>query len=147
MTIRIEFWNGQLSNKKKYIKYDGRVTTSHNPCLWSDEMNDIYPWRSVYPKAMEYISKYRNNELSDTDFLHGLRYIAYGYNNEGPDKRDYNNIDVIWPGNLTCTHLPRLVVQYDEEKFTIDFYHSESSSDVTNGWKTIVYEGTADFFW
>ena len=57
MMIRIEFWNGLISSKKKYEKYGGLVTTKHNPCLWSNVAIEENPWRNVYNKAIEYLSE------------------------------------------------------------------------------------------
>lgn len=126
--IRIEFWNGQTSHKKKYEKYGGLVTTKHNPCLWTNYDEVEKPWRSVYPKALEYVNQFLNKEINPTDLLHALRYVAYGYNNSGEDKRDYNNADVIWAGNLTIDHKPKLVVKDKDKEYTIYFHFDQTSN-------------------
>jgi hypothetical protein len=147
--IRIEFWNGMYSKKTKYKKYNGLVPTNHNPCLWSNNLNGK-PWRGVYKKALEYINDWKNKKINDTDFLHALRYVAYGYNDIGDDKRYYDDSEVIWPGNLTINHKPRLVVQNDTEIFSIDFYFdnefSLNSLSTDNYWKTNVINDI-DFYW
>ena len=102
--IKLEFWNGQISNKKKYEQYEGLVTTDHNPCLWTNISYESKPWRNVYNKALEYLNDWKENKINDTELLHSLRYVAYGYNNEGDDKRNYDDEEVIWYGNLTIKH-------------------------------------------
>ena len=146
--IRIEFWNGQTSNKKKYEKYGGLVYTSHNPCLWSNVLNDK-PWRGVYKKAVEYIEKWKLNQINDTELLHSLRYVAYGYNDDGNDKRPFDNVDVVWPGNLTTLHKPKLVYMNEitNEKFTLYFYCDNPETDpIDNCWK-IRIEKLSEFYW
>ena len=127
--IRIEFWNGLMSSKKKYEKYDGLVTTKHNPCLWSNVSIGEKPWRNVYNKAIEYVSEWKLNKINATQLLHYLRYVAYGYNNSGIDKRPYDNIDVIWPGNLTTKHKPKLVIKNGDVNYTLYFYFDSSETD------------------
>ena len=92
------------SNKKKYEQYEGLVTTDHNPCLWTNISYESKPWRNVYNKALEYLNDWKENKINDTELLHSLRYVAYGYNNEGDDKRNYDDEEVIWYGNLTIKH-------------------------------------------
>mgnify|MGYP003386297953 CR=1 FL=1 len=53
--IVIEFWNGMTSKKKKYIDYGTRVTTKHNPCLWSNVSVEDKPWCANYDQAILYI--------------------------------------------------------------------------------------------
>lgn len=139
--IRIEFWNGQTSKSKKYTQYGGLVTTKHNPCLWSNILENDKPWRKVYKKAIEYINGWQLKKLNDTDLLHSLRYVAYGYSDDGNDKRAFDDIEVIWPGNLTHNHKPKLVYknEFTNEEFTLYFYYD-------NGWKTNI-EGTTEFYW
>ena len=146
--IKIEFWNGQCSNKKKYEEYGGLVTTGHNPCLWSNVLCDEKPWRNVYIKALEYLEKWKNKEINDSELLHSLRYVAYGYNDNGEDKRSYDNTDVVWPGNLTIKHKPKLTVRNDEEEYTIYFYFNGSEEDLPTDdkWKTIVTDDIM-FYW
>jgi len=146
--IRIEFWNGLISSKKKYEKYDSLVTTKHNPCLWSNVSIEENPWRNVYNKAIEYVSEWKLNKINDTQLLHYLRYVAYGYNNSGIDKRPYDNIDVIWPGNLTTKHKPKLVIQNGDVNYTLYFYFdsSETNNPTEHFWKINIVEKT-DFYW
>lgn len=148
MMIRIEFWNGLISSKKKYEKYGGLVTTKHNPCLWSNVAIEENPWRNVYNKAIEYLSEWKLNKINDTQLLHSLRYVAYGYNNSGEDKRAYDNSDVIWPGNLTTKHKPKLVFQNSDLKYTLNFYfdNSETNNPTEHFWKINIIEST-DFYW
>ena len=107
--IRIEFWNGQTSKKEKYKPYGGLVTTLHNPCLWTNVLEDDKPWRKVYKKAIEYINDWKLKKIDPTELLDSLRYVAYGYNDNGNDKRYFDDTEVIWPGNLTIHHKPKLV--------------------------------------
>jgi len=147
--IRIEFWNGQMSTRKKYEKYDGHVITIHNPCLWTNINEDSKPWRSVYPKALEFIKKYNDKEINSTELLHALRYVAYGYNNNGIDKRDYNNDDVVWPGNLTTKHKPKIIIKNGNNEFSINFYFNgniENDKPTSNNWKCKIIEG-GEFYW
>lgn len=125
--IHIEFWNGMTSKKPKYSIYDYLVPTSHNPCLWSDVGIEEKPWRNVYTKALEIIDKWENNEINNTDFLHWLRYIAYGFSIDGNDKRSYDNSDVVWPGNLTINHRPKLSVKTNDKLFTLNFFYNKES--------------------
>lgn len=149
--IRIEFWNGQLSNKQKYVQYGGLVTTNHNPCLWTSVNEDTKPWRKIYKKAIEYIDDWKMKKIDETELLHCLRYVAYGYNNCGDDKRDFNNTDVIWPGNLTINHKPKLVYKNDitNENFTLYFYFENNFDEkdpTKNHWKIQCEEQTF-FYW
>ncbi len=146
--IRIEFWNGQISHKKKYEQYDGLVTTKHNPCLWSNVLIKEKPWRSVYNKAIEYLSEWKLNKINDTQLLHSLRYVAYGYNNSGEDKRPFDNTDTIWPGNLTTTHKPKLVFQNGDENYTLYFYfdNNEIDNPTEHFWKINIVKNT-EFYW
>ena len=155
---RIEFWNGQTSRKKKYIEHEGLVYTKHNPCLWTN-VSEGKPWRNVYTKAIEYVEKWKKdtaNPNRDTELLHALRYVAYGYSADGEDKRSFNNKDVVWPGNLTILHRPKLVYKNEEtnENFTLYFYYdNENKNDndndnipTKNHWKTRI-EHTTAFYW
>ena len=80
-------------------------------------------------KAIEYLSAWKLNKINDTQLLHSLRYVAYGYNNSGEDKRPYDNIDVIWPGNLTTKHKPKLVFQNGDINYTLYFYFDSSETN------------------
>lgn len=147
--IRIEFWNGQISKKKKYNKYSGLVYTSHNPCLWSNISKDK-PWRNVYSKAVEYIENWKLNKINDTELLHSLRYVAYGYSLDGNDKRSFDNVEVIWPGNLTIGHRPKLVYKNDltNEEFTLNFsFANISDNNPTNHHWKIKMEDVSEFYW
>lgn len=93
------------------------------------------PWRIVYKETIIALTRWNNKELNDTDFLHQLRYIAYGLG-----KRDYNDTKVVWPGNLTINHKPKLCIELNDELFTIEFYYED------NEWKTHKYNG-ANFYW
>jgi hypothetical protein len=139
--IRIEFWNGQTSNKPKYNKYDGLITTKHNPCLWTNVNDDIKPWRKVYGKAIEYINDWKLKNIDDTQLLHSLRYVAYGYSIDGNHKRSFDDTEVIWYGNLTHNHKPKLVYKNEltNEEFTLYFYF-----DIQ--WK-INIEFNTHFYW
>ena len=139
--IRIEFWNGQTSKKLKYNQYGGLVTTKHNPCLWTNVLENDKPWRKVYEKTIEYVNDWKLKKLDDTVLLHSLRYVAYGYSYDGDDKRSFNDTEVIWPGNLTNNHKPKLVYKNDftKEEFTLYFYFD-------NCWK-INIENKTDFYW
>lgn len=139
--IRIEFWNGHVSSKKKYEKHDGHIATKHNPCLWTNHADSEKPWRLVYPEALEYIDKFETGNISCTELLHGLRYVAYGYG-----KRNYDNTDVIWPGNLTIRHKPKLVVIKGSIEFTLCFYFDGDGEPIDNGWKCEKTNG-AHFYW
>lgn len=147
--IRIEFWNGQLSNKPKYYKYNGLVTTSHNPCLWSNKLDDK-PWRGVYKKAIEYIDDWKLKNINDTQLLHCLRYVAYGYNDNGIDKRCFNDNEVVWPGNLTTKHKPKLVYKNDitNENFTLYFiYTNDTENEPTKEYWNVQIDYQTDFYW
>ena len=139
--IRIEFWNGQTSKKLKYKQYGALVTTKHNPCLWTNVLEDDKPWRKVYKKAIEYINDWKLKKIDATELLHSLRYVAYGYNDDGNDKRSFDDTEVIWPGNLTIHHKPKLVYKNDltGEEFTLYFYFD-------NDWK-INLENKIEFYW
>lgn len=137
--IIIEFWNGHTSKKKKYIQYGTRVTTGHNPCLWSTIECENKPWRSTYIKAVEYVEQWKNKEINDTELLHCLRYTAYGN-----DERTYDNTDVIWPGNLTVNHLPMLTYKNNDEEFTLYFYND--SDNVLDNWY-VKQENEIKFYW
>jgi hypothetical protein len=128
--IRIEFWNGQLDKKGNLVK------TKHNPCLWTNINEISKPWRSSYKEALQAISKYFNGELSDEDFLHHIRYVAYGIG-----KRDFDDKEVVWWGNMTELHKPKLVVENFDEKYTINFYYESSE------WKVKIEKDTVDFYW
>lgn len=143
--IRIEFWNGQTS-KKNTKSTGGLVTTDHNPCLWTNESVERKPWRVVYVKAMEYLDLWKENHIDDTSLLHSLRYVAYGYNHDGEDKRTYDNEDVIWPGNLTIKHKPRLTYKNGDEEFTLNFAHSGEGSPTENCWVATKDENV-QFYW
>jgi hypothetical protein len=146
--IRIEFWNGQISHKKKYEKYGGLVTTKHNPCLWTNVAVEGKPWRSVYKKAIEYLSQWKLKKITDTQLLHSLRYVAYGYNNRGEDKRPFNNTDTIWPGNLTPKHNPKLVFQNGEERYTLYFkFENTQADDPTDQFWKINTVKEVEFYW
>lgn len=82
--IRIEFWNGQLDKKGFLVK------TKHNPCLWTNVGVEQKPWRAVYKEAIVVLQKYFKKEISDTDFLHHLRFVAYGLG-----KRDFDDKEVV----------------------------------------------------
>lgn len=146
--IRIEFWNGQVSTKKKYEKYGGLVTTNHNPCLWTNEHEKEKPWRKSYNKAIEYLNQYDNGKIDDTELLHCLRYVAYGYNVDGEDKRPYDDKETIWTGNLTTKHKPKLVYKNNEKEYTLYFTFEGTQHDPPseNKWK-IVKENGACFYW
>lgn len=116
LVVQIEFWNGHLSLKKKYEKHSWHVTTKHNPCLWSNIGSDEKPWRSVYKEAIDAIKKWKASELSDEDFLHLLRYVAYGL-----EKRSFEDVEVVWPGNLSINHQPKLCVNDGQTRYTIQF--------------------------
>jgi hypothetical protein len=139
--IRIEFWNGQTSNKPKYAQYGGLVTTKHNPCLWTNISEDDKPWRKVYKKAIEYIDDWKLKKIDDTELLHSLRYVAYGYSIDGNDKRFFDDTEVIWYGNLTIGHKPKLVYvnEISKEEFTLYFYFDSC-------WKIDVKYET-QFYW
>ena len=164
--IRYEFWNGQTSRKKKYAQYEGLVTTKHNPCLWTSvgtvcedcSRQDINqpskneseptlctnckPWRGVYVSASEVLDKWEKGELNDTDFLHHLRYVAYGIG-----KREFDNAEVVWPGNLTTEHRPKLSVERDDGSiYTIRFVNEGNDDDPIHGWTATRDEG-ATFYW
>ena len=163
--IRYEFWNGQTSRKKKYVQYEGLVTTKHNPCLWTnvgaicedciqnnEEWNkeeagskcctSCKPWRGVYTSASEILDQWKRGELDDTELLHHLRFVAYGIG-----KREFDNTEVIWPGNLTSCHRPKLSVESEDGSvYTIRFTKDEDDSDATRGWKATQEEG-ASFYW
>ena len=142
--IRIEFWNGQISKKQKYIQYGGLVTTLHNPCLWSNVLENDKPWRKVYKKAIEYIDNWKLKQIDDTELLHCLRYVAYGYCETGNDKRLFDDTEVIWPGNLTINHKPKLVYKNDitKEEFTLNFLFDSAK----NNWK-VNMENQTEFYW
>jgi len=146
--IRIEFWNGHISNKKRYEPYGGHVTTNHNPCLWANHDEDDKPHRAVYNKALEFLDKYKDGEISATELLHGLRYVAYGYSTDGHDKREYDNADVVWTGNLTTKHRPKVAVKDDSDEYTIDFYFDGDENDKPSDhkWKTVITKNTI-FYW
>lgn len=148
--IRIEFFNGQTSTKSKYIKTGGLVTTSHNPCLWTNVEEINKPWRKVYTKAIEYIQDWMEKKINSTELLHSLRYVAYGYNDVGDDKREFNDITVIWPGNLTVLHRPKLVYSNEitGENFTMYFFFDggEESDPTKNHW-AIRIENQTEFYW
>ena len=166
--IRYEFWNGQTSQKKKYVQYEGLVTTKHNPCLWTNvgaicedciqrnkERNrneeeagpttcctSCKPWRGVYTSASEVLCQWERGELNDTELLHHLRFVAYGIG-----KREFDDTAVIWPGNLTSCHRPKLSVEKEDGSlYTIRFTKDEDDKDATRGWKACREEG-ATFYW
>lgn len=158
--IRYEFWNGQTSKKKKYSQHDGLVTTNHNPCLWTNvgvvcddcanrserEEGSCFasckPWRGVHDSASRILDRWEQGELSDTCFLHHLRFVAYGLG-----KRDFQNSEVVWPGNLTTKHRPKLSVERENGSLcTIRFLMAEDSTDPTCGWTASREEG-ATFYW
>ncbi len=143
--ICIEFWNGHTSKNPKYNQYGGLVTTKHNPCLWSNVSEDNKPWRKVYKKAIEYVNEWKlkklDNAADHSELLHNLRYVAYGYSDDGHDKRFFDDTEVIWPGNLTNDHKPKLVYKNDftKEEFTLYFYFDDH-------WK-INIENKTEFYW
>ena len=139
--IRIEFWNGQLNKKGELIK------TKHNPCLWSNVNCDEFPWRRSYINAVEVLDRWINKEMDDTTLLHHLRFIAYGLG-----KRDYDDCEVVWWGNMTPQHTPKLVVEnYSlcsfplrgdcEKKFTLYFRFEDAE------WRVEKIDGEAEFYW
>lgn len=103
--IRLEFWNGHNNTSKKNLKYHGHMKTSPNPCLWSNIGIETHPWREVYQDALKALDRWYKKELTDTEFLHHLRYVAYGLG-----KRHFDDREVVWPSNLTIRHEPKLVV-------------------------------------
>jgi hypothetical protein len=140
--IRIEFWNGHLSKSKKskvnfWSTPMPHVISKHNPCLWSNFDMETKPWRRVYIQALEAINDWERGKLSANEFLHHLRYIAYGIG-----KRDFDDVEVVWPGNLTINHKPKLVVSTQKEQFIIDFYNEDEEWKAI---KTIVQ--SAKFYW
>lgn len=153
--IRIEFWNGQTSNKPKYMPFDGLVFTSHNPCLWTNAEELDKPWRKVYAKAIEFVEEWKSDKINPTELLHSLRYVAYGYNHCGEDKRAFDDTQVIWPGNLTTTHRPKLTYlnENTNEKWTLyftfeNYEETNAYSDSTkNQWAICVEEDQAIFYW
>ncbi len=129
--IRIEFWNGQLDKKGNLVK------TKHNPCLFTNVGVEEKPWRASYKEALEVISKWNAQSLTTTDFLHHLRFVAYGLG-----KRDFNDTLVVWWGNMTTKHKPQLSVDYENEQYTIYFNYD----DTQNEW--ICYKRLgAEFYW
>ena len=128
--IRIEFWNGQLDKKGNLVK------TKHNPYLWTnfDEINK--PWRSSYKEALVVINKFHNKEFTDEEFLHHVRFVAYCL-----CKRNFDDKEVVWWGNMTELHKPKLIVENLDEKYTIHFYYEN------NQWNTQVEKGVIDFYW
>ena len=146
--VRLEFWNGHVSRKKRYEKYGGLVTTKHNPCLWANVSVKDKPWRNVYNKALQYITEWNLNQINDTELLHSLRYVAYGYNNAGDDKRHFNDADTIWPGNLTTSHKPKLVFQNCEEIYTLYFnFENDKIDDPTAHFWKITKVNCVEFYW
>ena len=91
--------------------------------------------RSSYKEALTIINKFINNDLSDEEFLHNVRYVAYGLG-----KRDFDD-KVVWWGNMTEFHKPKLVVEIHNVKYTIHFYYEQ------NRWKSQTEKDTADFYW
>jgi hypothetical protein len=82
--------------------------------------------------------------------LHYLRYDAYGYDINGKDKRNFDDIQVIWPGNLTVSHRSKLVYSNDitEEKFTLYFsFDNDSDTDPTKNHWTIYIGDHTEFYW
>lgn len=148
--IRIEFWNGQTSKKKKYAQFDGLVFSYHNPCLWTNIDENDKPWRKVYSKAIEFIEEWKLQKINPTELLHCLRYVAYGYNDDGEDKRNFDNTQVIWPGNLTVKHRPKLIYSNDitKENFTLYFtFDNDLETDSTKNHWTINIENQTNFYW
>lgn len=135
MDVRIEFWNGHKNKSKKNAQYHGHVKTRHNPCLWSNSNVDTHPWRLVYKEALIVLDKWQHKEFDDTEFLHHLRYVAYGLG-----KRSFDDTEVIWPGNLTPQHEPMVCISIGNEAYTIKF------NFVDNAWTTKVVP-TAEFVW
>lgn len=129
--IRIEFWNGQLDKKGNLVK------TKHNPCLYTNFGIEEKPWRASYPEMLKVIERWNNNEFNCTDFLHHLRFVAYGLG-----KRDFNDTEVVWWGNMTKLHKPKLSVKYKDEEYTIYFTFDND----TNEWNSIKKDG-AEFYW
>ncbi len=88
--------------------------------------------------------------INDTNLLHCLRYVAYGYSCDGDDKRCFDNSEVIWPGNLTKNHKPRLVYKNEVtgENFTLyfSFENDLAISPIENYWKIRV-ENQTEFYW
>lgn len=135
MEVVIEFWNGHRSEKKRYSKHDQHVTTKHNPCLWTNIGSETKPWRASYTQAVEVIQGWSTGALSDEVFLHDLRFVAYGLG-----KRPYDDREVVWPGNLTESHTPKLSVNLHGECFTIHFAHNGTT------WVARKVPG-ASFYW
>jgi len=126
--IRIEFWNGHLNKKGKLI------STKHNPCLWTNIGSEDKPWRESYPEAIKVLDQWFEKEINDTDLLHGLRYVAYGLG-----KREYDDQEVVWWGNMTIKHRPKVVVEKGSTRYTIYFSYD-------SGWKAKMCE-EAEFHW
>lgn len=139
--IRIEFWNGQLNKKGKL------VSTTHNPCLWSNVGIEANPWRDSYTEALKVLDRWFKHEINDTDLLHNLRYVAYGLG-----KRSYDDTTVVWWGNMTVNHKPKIVVENDGLKYTIYFTCEENSSkkdenDQRYVWKADLKYDDVEFHW
>ena len=118
--LRYEFWNGHLDKGGQHVK------TKHNPCLWSNIGVDANPWRGVHVEATAAVDKWRSGVLTPDEFLHHLRFVAYGLG-----KRDFDDAAVVWPGNLTHAHRPRLACEVDGARFTYEFQWSDGSWHVT----------------
>jgi len=69
--------------------------------------------------------------------LHGLRHDAYGIG-----KRSYDDKEVVWPGNLTALHEPKIIV--DDEttpaKYTIYFHYDTE-------WRAVKIDNDIEFIW
>lgn len=133
--FRYEFWNGQLSTKGK--NKGNHVTTAHNPCLWSNVGIIENPWRVGWFEAYETVQKWHYNQISDTDLLHQLRYIAYGIG-----KRDFNDCEVVWWGNMTIDHKPQLSIQEENDFYTLHFAYDT----ITSQWNCQKINN-ATFYW
>ncbi|VBB17567.1 hypothetical protein YASMINEVIRUS_29 [Yasminevirus sp. GU-2018] len=131
--IRIEFWNGQLDKKGRLVK------TKHNPCLWSNVGVDKNPWRSSYDEALKVLDRWFNKEIDDTELLHHIRFVAYGLG-----KRDFNDTEVVWWGNMTVNHKPKLVVEDCDKKYTICFDYDKDSD---KRWIASIKYDDVEFYW
>lgn len=92
--------------------------------------------------AAKVLAQWEEGVLNDTEFLHHLRYVAYGIG-----KREFNNTEVVWPGNMTAEHRPKLSVECEDGSvYTIRFVKIDSDADPTSGWTAQRTDG-ASFYW
>lgn len=84
---------------------------------------------------MPQLEKWQSGDLEDEVFLHHLRFIAYGLG-----KREWDDSEVVWPGNMTMVHEPRLCVDINGHMSTIHFKW------IADTWKATEEEG-ASFVW